>query len=47
MMKNGQTIAAKKLAWKKPEVKSVTPVRETRGGLLSTTFENAPVYTTS
>lgn len=46
-MKNGQTIEAKKRAWKKPEVKSVTPVRETRGGLLNSTKETAPVYMTS
>lgn len=36
-----------KLAWKKPEVKSVTPVRETRGGLLISTKETAPVYMNS
>lgn len=33
-----------KRAWVKPSVKSVTPVRETRGGLLPLAQEKPPVY---
>lgn len=42
-MKSNQVTHAKRV-WTKPDVRSVTPVRKTRGGLLPLSQEKPPVY---